>query len=172
MDHLAGQSSNHRPSQSAGSFTSNLRPSYLSDSASLNDPRASDSRLWSSDGEANTIASIAHLGNANSVDQHGTQFESGGCGDSTTVEPLLPGTFGNGSSSEIKECRKKSDSTAIGQAVLDVCISATSLYFLAFAIAALAHEGESVASPFASALLQAAGFVRSIAKHVSQIRRY
>ena len=78
-------------------------------------------------------------------------------GDETTVEPLLfePG----GPDLKPVECRKNSDLTAIGRAVLDLCITATSLYFLAFAIAASIHEGDLATSDFADTLLQAARFV-------------
>lgn len=75
----------------------------------------------------------------------------------TTDVPLLP--LPDHQDHLPTECRKKSDLTTIGQAILDICITATSLYFLAFAIAASVHRGELATSGFANSLLQAARFV-------------
>jgi hypothetical protein len=78
----------------------------------------------------------------------------------TTIEPLLSDP--DEADLRPKECRKKSDLNAIGQAVLDLCITATSFYFLGFAIAVSAHRGQPAASDFADLLLQAARFVSDL----------
>ena len=85
----------------------------------------------------------------------GLHLQPSGHGNESIIKPLLSGP------GESKTCRKKSDLAAIGQAVLDVCIAATSLYFLGFAIAVSAHKGEPAASSFADSLLKAARFVSS-----------
>jgi hypothetical protein len=94
---------------------------------------------------------------ATSAGRDGPHLQPRGCGGETTSEPLLsdPGD----KDLEPKECRRRSGLVAVGQAVLDVCLAATSLYFLGFAIAASVHKGEPAASSFAESLLQAARFV-------------
>jgi hypothetical protein len=92
---------------------------------------------------------------ATSTGRDGLYLQPSGHGNKSIIKPLLSGP------GESKVCRKKSDLAAIGQAMLDVCITATSLYSLGFAIAVSAHKGEPAASSFADSLLKAARFVSS-----------
>lgn len=92
-----------------------------------------------------------------SVGQDELHLQPSGYGNESAIKPLLSGL--GDTNHQSKECRKKSNLTTVRQAVLDMCITATSLYFLGFAIAASVHKGEPAASGFAGSLLQAARFV-------------
>jgi hypothetical protein len=56
-------------------------------------------------------------------------------------------------------CMRATAPSTIGQAVLDVCITAASIYFVAFAIVAISQNGKSAASYTARHLLEAARLV-------------
>lgn len=56
-------------------------------------------------------------------------------------------------------CRKMSALSSLGQVVLDLCIAATAIYFIAFAVMAISYEGDSKASRPVQNLLTAARFV-------------
>lgn len=56
-------------------------------------------------------------------------------------------------------CRKATNLSTILEAVLDLCITATSIYFIAFAIMAHAHEGDTMSSRVAKNILDAARVV-------------
>jgi hypothetical protein len=92
-----------------------------------------------------------------SAEQDGLHLQPSRYGNKSVIKPLLSGP--GDPDHQSKECRKKSNLTTVRQAVLDVCITATSLYFLGFAIASSVHKGEPAASGFADSLLQAARFV-------------
>ena len=92
------------------------------------------------------------------IEEDGPHLQSSGRGHETTTEPLLPGP--DDIDLGLTHCRSRSGLTTYGQMLLDLCIAAASLYFLAFAIAAFVHEGDPAKSNFADTLLQAARFVR------------
>jgi hypothetical protein len=56
-------------------------------------------------------------------------------------------------------CRTATSPSTIGQAVLDVCITASSIYFMTFAFMAISQNGKSAASTTARHLLDAARLV-------------
>jgi hypothetical protein len=56
-------------------------------------------------------------------------------------------------------CRRATAPSAIGQAALDICITAASMYFVAFALMATSQNGKSAASTTAKHLLDAARLV-------------
>jgi hypothetical protein len=56
-------------------------------------------------------------------------------------------------------CRRASAPSTIGQAVLDICITTASIYFVAFALMAVSQNGKSAASVTARHLLDAARLV-------------
>jgi len=56
-------------------------------------------------------------------------------------------------------CRKINALSTMGQAALDLCITATSVYFIVFAIMAVLHAGESEGIWIVQTLLRAARFV-------------
>lgn len=59
-------------------------------------------------------------------------------------------------------CRKINALSTMGQAALDLCITATSVYFIAFAVMSPLHKGEKENSPTVKKLLYAARFVSPI----------
>jgi hypothetical protein len=59
-------------------------------------------------------------------------------------------------------CRKINPLSTMGQAALDLCITATSLYFIAFAVMSLLHKADKETSPTVEKLLYAARFVSPI----------
>jgi hypothetical protein len=107
---------------------------------------------------------LTTFSNASPCERHGADSKPSGRGEVTAIEPLLP-------ESDVPptECRKKSDGTALRQAVLDLCITVISLYFLAFAIAASVHEGDPAGSSLARSLLRATRFVSSASKNTLRI---
>jgi len=56
-------------------------------------------------------------------------------------------------------CRKTNALSTLGQAALDLCITGTSIYFIAFAVMAISHMGDSEALSTVQNLLTAARFV-------------
>jgi hypothetical protein len=56
-------------------------------------------------------------------------------------------------------CRRATASSTIGQTALDICITASSIYFVAFALIAVSQNGQSAASTPARHLLDAARLV-------------
>lgn len=56
-------------------------------------------------------------------------------------------------------CRRAKAAPAIGQAVLDICITLTSVCFLAFAIIIISQDGKSAKSKTAEMILDAARLV-------------
>ena len=59
-------------------------------------------------------------------------------------------------------CRKINALSTMGQAALDLCITATSVYFIAFAVMSFLHSGDKENSPTVEKLLYAARFVSPI----------
>jgi hypothetical protein len=59
-------------------------------------------------------------------------------------------------------CRSINTLSTMGQAALDLCITATSVYFIAFAVMSPLHKGEKENSPTVKKLLYAARFVSPI----------
>jgi hypothetical protein len=59
-------------------------------------------------------------------------------------------------------CRNINALSTMGQAALDLCITATSVYFIAFAVMSLLHKGDKETSPTVEKLLYAARFVSPI----------
>jgi hypothetical protein len=168
MQQLPVQNPIRRQDQSAGHFTNQSRSSHESVlttsyvlQASANQLSNSNSTMHS--GGPNSIYS-ASFSNASPCERHGADSKPSGRGEVTAIEPLLP-------ESDVPptECRKKSDGTALRQAVLDLCITVISLYFLAFAIAASVHEGDPAGSSLARSLLRATRFVSSASKNTLRI---
>jgi len=159
------QSAGHSTNQSRSSHESVRTVSSHVLQASTNERTNSNSTV--NLGGPNSMYSASFL-DANPVKQNGAESKPSNCREWTAIEPLLPEP--DVPRVEPTQCRKKSDLTAIGQAVLDMCITATSLYFLAFAIAASIHDGDPATSSLAKSLLQASRLVSpALQQHIMNL---
>jgi hypothetical protein len=75
---------------------------------------------------------------------------------------LLDTTSAQDMARQLTSCRRATAPPTIRQAVLDMCITAASIYFVAFAFMAISQNGKSAASYKATHLLEAARLVSYI----------
>jgi len=94
------------------------------------------------------------LHQASSSNSEHNEAGRGKCDDTKTTVLLV-----SDSCRSPVRCRKIYAWSTLGQAALDLCIAATAIYFIAFAIMAISYKGESEASSTVQNLLTAARFV-------------